>query len=71
MTSASFVNQNWDTSVDGLNFNQFTKVDCKIYIYENADYDTYVTFLNSAEATAKVDEDTDYLTTSVKEAFQA
>lgn len=65
MTSASFVNQNWNTGVDSTEFNQFTKVDMNIYIYENENYDSYVTYLNGAQATSKVDEGTDYLTTSV------
>ena len=67
----SFVNQLWYEDVGDDDFiNSFTGVDMKIYIYDNQDYDTYVTFLDGSEASVKVDEDTDYLTSSVLTAFQ-
>ena len=69
-SSDSFVNQLWYEDVgDDDTVNTYSGVDTKVYIYDNNDYDVYVSFLDGSEASSKIDEDTDYLTSSTLTAF--
>ena len=67
----SFTNQNWVFSSAGSSVNTFPKAGMDIEIYDNSQYDTYVTFLNGSEASTKIDEDVSYLTQQTLTDFKA
>ena len=59
------MNHVWtSTGAESESVNLYSSVNTEITLYTSDQYDTYVSFLSSSEATNKVDEDTDYLTQS-------
>lgn len=69
-SSTSFVSQTWSSSGEDV-VNLYSSVDAEITLYTNSQYDTYVSFLSSSEASNLVDEDTDYLQQSTLNAFKS
>ena len=68
-SATSFVNHVWTSTGDEVT-NLYSSVDMEIMLYQSDQYDTYVSFLDSTEASNKIDEDTDYLTASVLNNFK-
>ena len=68
----SFVEFNWtlDLTADTTFFKDYPRMDLELTIYENSDYDTYVSFLNSQEAENKINEDYDWLSSNSLTNFQ-
>ena len=67
-SATSFVNHVWTGS--GAEINLYSSVETEIELYTSDQYDTYVSFLDSSEATNKIDEDVDYLTQSYLNNFK-
>lgn len=72
VSTNSFVNQLWNpnSSHEEYELNIFSSVSLELTLYENEDFATYQTFLDSVEATQKIDEDRDYLTQSTLNNFK-
>ena len=68
-SATSFVNHVWTGS--GEQINLYSSVGTEIELYTSDQYDTYVSFLSSSEATNKIDEDVDYLTQSYLNNFKS
>ena len=68
-SSTSFVNQNWNIDTTTEQQNIFSDLSLEISIWQNTDYSTYVTFLGGTESSALVDENTAYLTSSMRSNF--
>ena len=68
-SSTSFVNQNWAISSATQQQNTFSDLSLDITIWQNAAYSTYVTYLSGSESEAIVDENTAYLTGSMRSNF--
>ena len=64
------MNHVW-TSTGVETVNPYSSVETEITLYTSDQYDTYVGFLDSSEATNKVDENVDYLTQSYLNNFKA
>ena len=69
-SATSFVNHVW-TSTGDIILNLYSSVDMEITLYQSDQYDTYVSFLDSSEASNKINEDVDYLTASYLNNFKS
>ena len=70
----TFENSNWnyDLQTDDTQIvtNSFGTINIETALYQNTEYADYVTWLDGSSALALVDENTDYLTSSVLSSFQ-
>lgn len=63
-----FVNQNWGLTEEVLS--SYTSLGIDVTLYQNTDYALYLTFLDSVEASQKIDEDVPYLTSNALSNFK-
>ena len=70
-SSTSFVNQNWTIDTTTQQQNTFSDLSLDITIWQNTAYSTYVTYLSGSESSAIVDENTAYLTGSMRSNFSS
>ena len=62
-STTSFVNQNWGVTTD-VSVNTYSTIGIDLEIFASDDFAIYEAYLDSDEASNKIDDDVDYLTSS-------